>query len=305
MRGIRTAILRTLLYFEIFGHPLTSDELHSLTGIPADRELFNDELERLFSEGLIEREAGYVFISNGQVSIAERIKKLERAKRYHRIARFVSRLIAWHPYVRGVFISGSLSKSALAKKDDIDFFVITKPGRLWVSRTLLMLFKKIFLLNSKKYFCINYYIDTRSLEIPDRNLFTATELAFLAPVQNSELYLRFIDANQWVKEYFPNHSFSANGCPLSSDPWVKKGIEFLMNGRMGDRMDSHFMRLYRLRSIRRYKQEDKRLFELNFRSEKNVSKHHPDGYQEKILDQYSRFITAFEKERGVDLSLSS
>jgi hypothetical protein len=304
MSGIRTAILRTLIYFEIFGHPLSFDELYSLMSVPADRGTFDRELEQLASEGLIRTESGYVYITDGQASITDRLKKLKRARRYSRIARAVSRLISWHPFVRGVFISGSLSKSALAKKDDIDFFVVTEPGRLWVCRTLLMLFKKIFLLNSKKYFCINYYIDARSLEIPERNLFTATEVAFLIPVQNAELYTEFIGANGWVREYFPNRSFSADGCPTRKGPLVKRWMESMLNGNAGERLDNHFMKVYRKRSIKRYKKMDMAMFELNFRSEKNVSKHHPDGYQEKVLEQYALAIAAFEREYLTDLSIT-
>jgi hypothetical protein len=305
MNGIRTAILRTLIYFEIFGHPLSFDELYSLLSVPAKRENFDRELDQLASEGLIRVESGYVFIADGQASITERLKKLRRAARYGRIARAVSRLISWHPYVRGVFISGSLSKSALSKKDDIDFFVVTEPGRLWVCRTLLMLFKKIFMLNSKKYFCINYYIDTRSLEIPERNLFTATEVAFLIPVQNAELYTDFIGSNGWIREYFPNRSFSADGCPTRKPPLLKRWVESMLNGKTGERLDNHFMKVYRMRSIKRFEKMDRAMFELNFRSEKNVSKHHPDGYQEKILEQHARAIAAFDQEHGTDLAIST
>src|SRR4029453_8923510 len=97
-------------------------------------------------------------------------------------------LIASFPYVRCVCISGSLSKKYFDDTTDIDFFVITKPGRLWVCRTFLILFKKLFLLNSKKYFCINYFIDSDNLEIPDQNIFTATELTTLIPMHDYELY---------------------------------------------------------------------------------------------------------------------
>ena len=41
---------------------------------------------------------------------------------------------------------------------------------------------------------------------------------------------------------------------------------------------------------------DQDSFELNFRSEKNVSKHHPSGYQDKILSNYEKKIAEFEQK---------
>ena len=69
-----------------------------------------------------------------------------------RVGTFIHRF----PYVRGVYLSGSLSKHGITgKDDDLDFFIITKAGRVWAAKLLLIAFKKIVLLNSEKYFCIN------------------------------------------------------------------------------------------------------------------------------------------------------
>jgi hypothetical protein len=195
MTQVQKAILRTLLYFDLFSHPLNKQELFRMISVKTDWDEFEQSLSGLLELNLAGTEAGYFFIINGGSSIHERIKKLIRANRYHRISRFISGLIWLHPFVKAVLVSGSLSKSAFSKKDDIDFFVITEPGRLWLSRTALMLFKKIFLLNSKKYFCLNYFIDAESLEIPDKNIFTATEIAFLIPLRNAELCGKFLSAN--------------------------------------------------------------------------------------------------------------
>ena len=83
------------------------------------------------------------------------------------------------PFVRGVFLSGSISKGFMSESDDIDYFIITAPGRLWLTRTLLILFKKIFLFNSFRNFCLNYFIDSENLYIPEHNRYTATEIVFL------------------------------------------------------------------------------------------------------------------------------
>src|SRR5690606_3777846 len=99
------------------------------------------------------------------------------ANKFSDIARKKAKLISQFPFVRGVMASGSLSKGYADEKSDIDFFIITIPNRLWIARTLLVLYKRIFLLNSHKFFCVNYFVDEKHLGIEEKNLFTATELA--------------------------------------------------------------------------------------------------------------------------------
>ncbi len=51
--------------------------------------------------------------------------RLKDAKKY-------ARVIANFPFIQAVFISGSLSKHVMKPNSDIDFFIITKPDRLWL-----------------------------------------------------------------------------------------------------------------------------------------------------------------------------
>ena len=98
-----------------------------------------------------------------------------------------ARLIFHFPFTRAIMISGSLSKNYADEASDVDYFIIVKPGRLWIARTLLIIYKRIFLMNSKKYFCVNYFIDEDHLEIEEKNLFTAVELTTLIPIHGFTL----------------------------------------------------------------------------------------------------------------------
>jgi len=73
-----------------------------------------------------------------------------------------------------------------------------------VCRAFLTLYKKLVLGNSHRNFCLNYFIDSNNLEIPDKNIFTATEVAFLIPMYNYTLYENFICMNNWFRREFPN-----------------------------------------------------------------------------------------------------
>ncbi len=302
MNEVQLSVLRVLLYFDNFAHPLTPAELFDLLEIPTDYELFRNDLEGLIRRGYVAQASGFCFIPGRKASIEARLGKMKKAEKYLKVAFRFSRLIFRHPFVRAVFITGSLSKRSVTRKDDIDFFVITEPGRLWICKTLLMIFKKVFLLNSKKYFCINYFIDSDNLEIPDRNFFTAVELVYLRPLQNPALYMEFMSRNSWIHDFFPNKILHPDGCMSINDPWIKKGIETILGGGAGERLDNWFLKIYRKRADRKFHEQEPASHELNFRSLKYVSKYHPNGYQQKILDGYENAIREFEIISSIDLS---
>jgi hypothetical protein len=221
--------------------------------------------------------------------------RLKTAYRY-------SRLIGSFPYVRGVFLSGSISKGYMEPDADIDYFIVTKPGRLWIARTLLIFFKKTVLLNSRRNFCVNYFIDTDHLTIPDRNIFTATEAAFLIPAFNPELYMAFVKANPWQQEYFPNFPVrDVSHCAPGRVRGLKWLYETLMPGRLADRLDTWCMK----RTMRRWKNKFAHFGEeklnLALASEKNVSKHHPRDFRNRVLVMLDEKVTSFEKKHNLIL----
>lgn len=284
LEPLSAAVLHTILYFDIFRHPLNVDEIHrncqwhacSLSQCAA-------ALEDLQQKEIVQESQGYWFITGHASYIRLRSEREERAIRFMQKAKRYSKLIATFPFVRGVYISGSLSKGTVDKNGDIDYFIITQPGRLWIARTFLVLFKKVFLLNSRKYFCVNYFIDTEQLTIPDRNLFVATEIAFIYPVSNGELYKNFIDSNHWVKLFYPNRqAYPVDAVPAERRTVVKRFLERILNGRFGEWLDEKFLRLTLNRWKKKFPHVASSDFEMDFRSRRHVSKHHPQGFQRRV-----------------------
>jgi hypothetical protein len=296
-------ILRVILYFDIFRHPLTSREIfHCCSEPELSILMIEEELDALLRNQLIVKQAGFYFAGNGSAVLQRRISGEENAKRWMKIAHRFSKLISHFPFVRAVMISGSLSKGYMDRTSDIDYFIITKTKRLWLSRSLLVLFKKIFLLNSRKYFCINYFVDEESLRIPDKNFFTATELIFILPTYNYELYSQLMNRNSWVRKYYPNFPLrDEHEVRPVNDSFLKRSLEKIFNGSIGEALDTFFFRLTLRHWKKKFLHFDASTFDLRLRSRKNVSKHHPNGYQEKVLHNWSERIDAFEIKYGVEL----
>jgi hypothetical protein len=305
-KTVSNELLKTLLYFGIFHFPLSKKELKRYCGTFTTADEVEYELGFLEKLGYIKQHAGFYSTAEQDMdSIVERrINGNKMAEKMLKAAKRYSKLISCFPFVRGIYLSGSLSKGYADEKSDVDYFIITQPGRLWICRMMLVLFKRVFLFNSHKYFCVNYFIDSRDLEIPDKNIFTATELATLIPTCNTSLHRKLMQANSWVKEFFPNtmlESISGEGIPPNNS-WVKKLGEKLFSGKFGDMLDDYCYKVTVAEWGKKFKEFTDTEFELNLRSQKNVSKHHPRGFQFKVVNAFKDKIKGFEQKFNVDLS---
>ncbi|MDX2173016.1 MAG: hypothetical protein SFY56_07850 [Bacteroidota bacterium] len=136
---------------------------------------------------------------------------------------------------------------------------------------------------------MNYFIDTNTLEIPDKNNYTATEVVTLIPINNIELFVDFVNANKWVSDQFPNHKEERKSAYFDNKkPVFTKLFEKILSGKIGTKLDNFFLRLTIKTWKKRFPDFNEVDFELNMRSKKTVSKHHPQGFQLKILNEVDR-----------------
>jgi hypothetical protein len=292
---LSSAVLRTLLYFDIFKYPLLPEEIfENCQQERTNPESILSELNWLLGQKLIHEQDGYYHLTADHTLVERRLKGNRDALPYLKKAKQYTRLISQFPFVEAVLISGSLSKDFVDEKSDIDYFIITRPRRLWLCRTSLILFKKLCLLNSRKYFCVNYFIDSDNLLLPDQNIFTATELVFAKPFYNPEMCARFLKSNTWSESYYPNRPTAPL---LEAQKERKRGprfiLESLLNGKSGEWLDNWCFRTTLKFWKHKFKTFDESEFDLNLRSRKNVSKHHPGGFQFKVLHRHEQSVQEY------------
>jgi hypothetical protein len=125
-------------------------------------------------------------------------------------------IIARLPFVRMVAVTGSLAMDNVENNADLDYLIVTAPGRLWLCRALILALGRLTMLQGIQL-CPNYIISQRALEFPARNIYAAHELAQMVPLSGMDVYDQIRALNLWMKEDFlPN----ADGAPLRtvSDP---------------------------------------------------------------------------------------
>ncbi len=278
-------IMRALLYYDLFDYPLTSEEIFRF--LPSNHVTHSDiehELDTMVKRARVFKLGDFFSLQPDPALQARRVNGNELAAKHLKIASAKAKVISRFPFVRSVMVSGSLSKGYADAKSDIDFFVITHPGRIWITRSLLGLYRRIVYFNSRRYFCINYFIDEDHLEIEERNLFTATELTTLIPLFGLTIHHELMLRNDWAKDYYPNYQLQPVEREGKAEPLFKRLAEQLMNTCFPEVVNRMLMRVALHRWKRIYGHtlgaDD---FRLAFKSGRSVSKSHPNAYQKKVL----------------------
>lgn len=289
------SIVKALLYSDIFQYPLTSKEIFGrLESNHVSQPDVDRALENLASQQLVFRFDDFFSVRNDGSLLERRKKGNALAENMMPKALRRARLIYRFPFVRAVMFSGSLSKNYADEKSDADFFIVTTPGRLWLTRVILFSFRKIFLFSSNKFFCTNYFIDEDHLTIEEQNQFTAVEMATLVPVFGFSVYKKLIEHNEWIYRYLPNFkpATESKGATTSFTP--KQLMEAVLSILPVKRLESLLMKI----SVARWKHRNRHKispadFPIAFKATPHVSKSHPFFYQKKVLDSYEKKIDTF------------
>jgi predicted nucleotidyltransferase len=300
---LRRNILATLAYFDLFSYPLTLDEVYLFLPGKYNQEDFGYALRGLVADRRVCKFDKYYTLRNDPFLAERREKGNAKAKEMMITAKKVCDLMIRFPYVRGLAISGSLSKNFADEDSDIDLFIITKKNRLWIARTIMHLFKKLtFLVKKEHYFCMNYYIDEQDLEIHEKNIYTATEVATLIPLNGDTIFEQFFAANGWTREYLPNKYMRISTAkPLKMSRW-KRFIESIFNGRLGYALDNLLMRITISRWNKKMlaQKRNNHGFILGMDAGKHYTKPDPVNFQNKLMGRYrDRVAQVTERAEGI------
>jgi hypothetical protein len=281
------SVIKVLAYFDIFNYPLTKEEIYFFLGHKTHPDEVALLLGQLLADKRIFKLGDFYSLQNNAALQERRIAGNDKAATLIDTAYKIGAFLYQFPYVRGIGISGSLSKNYADHTTDIDFFIITKANRLWIARTVMHLFKKLtFLTGRQHWYCMNYYIDEEALLIEEENIFTATELTTLLPVCGNGTMDRFFELNNWTTIYFPNQPGAKHSHYASRSSWLKKATEWLLNNRLGNALDNYFMHLTTRRWVTKEKQQRLTVNgnRMGLCTGKHFSKPNPVYFQKKVLD---------------------
>lgn len=215
-----------VLYFDVFRHPLRRDELAALCGESAD-----DAVSQALVAGVIEVDGVWVFRAGRGGDRARRQERSVEAERQWGRARRAAAVLASTPFVRGVLVTGGLSKLSAEPGGDVDFMLLVEPGRVWTVKAGLHAGRRVLPEPLRESLCTNYLLSTDALALPQRSMFHAVELATAVPMFGAAACSALLRANPWVGARVPGHAFAlarAAAAPAASAGRVRAVVESLV-----------------------------------------------------------------------------
>ena len=228
---VARSVLGALAYADLFDYPLTLDEI---VRYQVDTCLLPEEIAscltdaKTLARSLARSDDGFYALAGRETIFATRRKRAAASARIWARARSYTRLLAHFPFVRMIAVTGALAVNNIADKPDIDLLVVTAPGRVWITRRLIVgLVRLARILNDD--LCPNYIISEDHLRLDQRDLFTAHELAQMVPYYGFGLYERMLAENDWAAKYLPA---AFEGTPHDGRDvrrtWLRRGLERIL-----------------------------------------------------------------------------
>ena len=218
------AIINTVAYADIFDYPLTLAEIHRyLTGESATCEAI---AELLRSANFLQRVENYYTLKGREAIVSIRKRRESEAVRLWDAARKYGRIISLLPFVRMLAVTGSLSMNNVEANADIDYLIITVPGRLWLCRLMVLVVARLAACQGFSL-CPNYVLTENALQIEVHSLYAAHEFAQMVPLSGLEIYEQMRRLNPWVVDFLPNAAGYPNMAVHNSQVGVRSKLQNL------------------------------------------------------------------------------
>jgi hypothetical protein len=326
--SLRGPVLATLVYYDVLDYPLTSFEVFKYLVNPArinesanpvgEIELLSviKELDSLVKAKIISELNGYYFLPGRQEIYTGRINREKiAAKKWKKLIR-ISNWLQVAPFVRGLFVSGSMAIDNPEHHSDFDVLVIIRSGRLYLGRMFISLIPSIIGARRKHYdrvapdkFCFNHYITDKDMAIKHESIYNAQSYASLRPLFiDKKVFDEFYRANTWINRYVYNFKPSGplirrNNPPILFLRTIRIILEKILDNKLGNKFEK-MARSYQQKRIitnpETYKPGGRVVFndnELEF---------HPRSFEKTLIKEYNEgllklgiFSRIKEKDSGL------
>lgn len=215
----QSAILKTLIYSDIFNFPLRKDEIwrYLIAESKVSYVAFEKAL-RMLTDDKISEKNSYFCLKGRDKIITNRQKNLAEVEKKMMIAKKAARYLSYIPTILFIGISGGLAMGDVEKSDDIDFFIITKKNTLFKTRFFILFILELMGIrrsrnarNSADKICVNFLMDETQLRFPNEkhDVYTAHEIAQINPLfDRDNIFSKLVKTNRWTSSFLPNFTLS-------------------------------------------------------------------------------------------------
>jgi len=255
--ALSEAILRTLIYADVFNFPMTAAEIHHFL-INQRAALIDVEITLGASRWLNERIdciEGYYVLRGRTPIIEERQQREKFSEALWPAARQYGAVLAKLPFVRMVALTGALAvRNAHSAEDDLDYLIVTQTGRVWLARAFTVLLVRLVKLRGMTI-CPNYVLSESALTQSSHDLYMAHEVAQMIPISGFSIYHKFRAANRWTETQLPNAI-----APFYPEEEAKHSglLKFLLEKLLGGFIGNKLEDWERRRKLRKFASESRK-----------------------------------------------
>lgn len=214
MESLQTAIVQTIVYFDLFNFAPTLLEMERYL-LTTEKTSIHDIQQALESLSQIDHANGVYFLRGREELALQRRQKYDFTDTKWKHARWYIRLLTAMPGVEAVWLTNSMGWGNASRQSDIDLCIITNPGKIWTARFFTTTLMKLLRQRPQeqtpeKALCLSLYIASDQLNL-ERYRLDANDIHFLFwTVQMYPLYDPhrlfecYTKENAWVEKMFTN-----------------------------------------------------------------------------------------------------
>lgn len=295
---IEQAILRTVIYADLFDFPLTRRELHHY--LIADQPFSFAQIEQTLATSVslkteLEFHQNYLTCAGRGALIGVRAAREQASLTLWAAALDYGQWLARLPFVRMVALTGALAvRNASDSDDDLDYVLVTADGRVWLARAFAILLVRLAKIRGVKV-CPNYVLAKSALEQDNHDLFMAHEVAQMVPIYGQQTYAAMRQRNAWVTETLPNATMPYFAVqerqPERGWATLKRTLETLLGGGIGDTLEGWEYR----RKLRRFAGELQTPNSAAVLDDQHVKGHFKD-HGHPIMQRYEQRLKQYDLE---------
>ncbi len=281
LSALELAVIESVAYSDVFDFPVTAEEIRRTLPVVASIAAVEASLDS--AGDYVTCVAPYYVLAGREALIGTRLQRGQASRRLVGRAGFYGRLVARLPFVRMVAVTGSLAVDNAEEGDDIDYLIVTSPGRVWLARALTMAVVRLAALRGVTL-CPNYLLAESALELPERDPYTARELLQMLPVSGHGVYARMLAANAWWQSLLPNWQAYGIGEEIPRGV-LKRFGEVVLGGRLADALERRLLR-HKGRELR-----EQALGNTEAVFDGTVCKGHFDGHRARLAAALAQRLT--------------
>jgi len=212
-KKIKTAVLKTIAFFDLFDYPLTDFEILRYLDIECNYEKLKEVL--LDMADFLENKNSMYFLKGRFQIYKIRMERYNHADRKFRRAVLMAKIFKFIPWIKMIAIGNIIGSENLKDESDIDFFIVTEKNRIWISRLFSVLIIKMLNLrpqenNNRDKICLSFFISENDLDLKkfmlkNKDSYFIFWLAGLFPIYDAyHIYKKLIKENNWIFDFLPN-----------------------------------------------------------------------------------------------------